>query len=94
MNNFLETKNAVFYNDRVFLKRGNKIIIKADIKEIYYLKSNVKNYFLYAKCMAIGYAYISLKKPTFFRKWYALKMDYDDVVKIPSILDVKLTIYE
>ena len=25
MNNFLETKNAVFYNDRVFLKRGNKI---------------------------------------------------------------------
>ena len=94
MNKTFETKNAIYYKDRIFLKKRKKVILKDDIKEIYYIRRSVKNYFLFAQSMAIGYVYILLKKPSFFRKWYGFKMDYDEVLKIKSIIDVKIRIYE
>lgn len=94
MNKTFETKNVIYYQDRIFLKKRKKVILKDDIKEICYSRSSTKNYFRFAKYMTPGYVYILLKKLSFFRKWYCFKMDYDEVLKITSIIDVKIMVNE
>lgn len=90
MNIVFETKKAIFYKDRIFIKKENKYILKDDILFIYYAKWSIKNYFLHFNDMILvpGYLIIFLKNRTFCKFGYRYKMKIDDVKKIPqSICD-------
>lgn len=88
----VETKKVCIYDDRVVIKRKNIILKKEEIKEIFYAKWTLKNYFYLSKCMTPGVVYIILSNPSIFRKWYCFRMKYDDVKKIPKKLCERIII--
>ena len=100
MDKTFETKNAIFYKDKIvfrksiFSKTRNTVVFKDEIKELLYLKPSLRNYFRFLQYHTIGVLYIMLSKPTFFRNMYGIRIDYNEVLKISSILKVKITIYK
>ena len=82
----IETKKVCIYDDKVLIKRNNTIIKKEEIKEIFYAKWNIKNYFCLPFWMTPGVVYIMLRNTSFFRKGVCFRMKYEDAKKIPKKL--------
>ena len=90
MNDVLETKKAIFYKDKIYIKKEKRYVSKEEILFVYYAKWSIKNYFLHFNDAILipGYLVIFLKNRTFFRFGYRYKMKIEDVKKIPkSICD-------
>lgn len=100
MDKTFETKNAIFYKDKIvfrksiFSKTRNTVVFKDEIKELLYFKPNFRNFFRNPHEYTCGALYIMLNKKTFFRRMYSFYIDYNEVLKISSILKVKITIYK
>ena len=91
-----ETKKAIFYKDKIYIKKENKYIAKEDILFIYYAKMNIRNYFLHLKeyILVPGCLVIFLKKRSFFRFGYRFRMKIEDVKKIPKSICKNFKIIE
>lgn len=96
MDKIFEIKKAIFYKDKIYIKKEKKYISKDDILFIYYAKWSFKNYFYHFNDPIIvpGFLIIFLKKRTFFKCGYSFRMKIEDVKKIPKSLCDKFEIRE
>lgn len=93
--NDLELKNAIYTSKEIIIKRKkeNIIIPLSDIKEMEYVKKKLLNYILGGGIVAPpGWLRIIYEDKNFRRKFYVLKIRYDDLLKIPQEILSKIDI--
>ncbi len=96
MTQIYETKKAIFYKYKIYIKKENKYIEKDDIVCIYYAKWSIKNYISHLNdgIISPGFLYIFLKDHTVFKYGYCFRMKLEEVQKIPKSLCKNFTIVE
>ena len=92
----VDLKRATFYPDRIIIKRkkGNVVLNKEDIENIFYDRFNFWNFIILGKNVCTLEIVLSKKAQTPLRKLYYLPMRYKTVLKIQAILEMRIHIYE
>ncbi len=90
---YFECKKAIFYSDRIVLKKrkGNIVIERREIERLCYARPTFWNYlFAHANGLLPGQLVVWLKRPPQENKkaGYVLWIKYDDFLRIP--FDIRL----
>ena len=90
----LETKKAIFLNNKIIIKKSNETIFLNDIKCMFYARPTIKNYFSlgFGDWKSIGALYIFLNsnKKRDYRYFF---IKYNEVKKIPLKIYNHITFY-
>jgi len=93
--NVFESKNAIFTDDTIIIKKNNVIIPVKQINRILYAKWTFKNYL----CLGIGDVkspgalYIYLDEKINNKKMYCFFIRYKNVMKLPQKKFMKIKFY-